>query len=96
MKVLVQLQNDQSDEQNKIINRSEIIYDSENFITSIVEVENIENQEGEYLAFEWDKSAQKVVAVAKPVPKSENEMLKEEIEMLKGSIVDLTMLTLGE
>ena len=96
MKILVQLQTDLDNPKNKIINRCERIYDSENFITSIIDVDEPQVGENEYITYEWDIETQKVIAKALPIPKTENELLKEEIEMLKGSIIDLTMLTLGE
>lgn len=80
MKLIVQLQNDLQDNQNKIITRSEVIYDSENFKTSIVEVEDVEVTEGKQRAFVWDKDTQKVKAILEDIPKTEYEVMLARVE----------------
>lgn len=90
-KFIVQLQNDLENVNNKIISRIEKIFDSENFNTEIVEIEDDLNlKEDEVLDFVFDEAFQKVVARATKKTKSGEEKLKKEIEVLKGSIIELT------
>lgn len=87
---IVQLQSDLENQNEKIITRFEEIYDSENFQTSIVEIEDIEVKEDEYKKAIYDTKDKVVKFITVKQEKTDNEKLNEEITLLKKSIMDLT------
>lgn len=88
-KYLVQLQNDFENKGNKIITRHEEIFDSENFKSEILEIEDIEINEDEYKELVFNKDSGKVEFVAKKIQKTDIQIAQEKLEATMKAVEDL-------
>lgn len=93
-KYIVQLQNDLEHQGEKKVVRAEEVFDSENFQTSIVEVEEIELKENEHLELVFDSKENKVIAKAVQNEKTEIEKLHERLDATM-TVVDEIMENIG-
>lgn len=88
-KYIVQLETNLENPKQKNIANLGKIYDSENFNTTIIEIEEPALKENQHLEFYFDEEEQKVKAKSVDNEKTEEEKLKEEVQLLKNSMIEL-------
>ena len=83
MKFLVRFKKDKR--QKEFIDMQSV---SEEYIHEYHEIEDLEHKDGYYVAYEYDKESKKIVGKYVEIPKSSEELMREEIEKLKRAIAE--------
>ncbi|MDO5096491.1 MAG: hypothetical protein Q4D65_08010 [Peptostreptococcaceae bacterium] len=96
MRVIITLQKDKSDEDNKLITYVQILQDTDSFKTNIYELEDVEVKKNETLEFYFDKKSQSPKVRVVPIPKTHEQELEERIEAQAKAIEELMEMLGGQ
>ena len=61
---------------------------SDEYIHKYHDVEELEQKQGFYVSYEYDKVQDKIIGKYVEIPKSSEELMREEIEKLKRAIIE--------